>query len=250
VPVDLDGLLRHSGLDRYDRNARLYPAFLSLLPLFVTIVLWFPPAWSMLAGLLSLTASFGTFFLLSQLIRYRGRLIESQLGPKVGREKTATLLGHTNLEVPRGSKKRYHDYLRRNGFNIPTEDQEHADPAAAHDTFRSAVDWLLVHLRPKAKASGLLSENIAYGFRRNMLGIKPAALTLLLLAIAINGAMLWKGSDQDRVVAGAVVEVIFACATVAWVFVITAAFVEDASAAYAKRFLELLEPKKVGPRQR
>ena len=60
--MDWDQILKANGLDRYDRNARLYPAFLCLLPLFIIIALWLPAVWTLLGGLLSLAAACGLIF--------------------------------------------------------------------------------------------------------------------------------------------------------------------------------------------
>nr|WP_294917897.1 hypothetical protein [uncultured Neokomagataea sp.] len=241
----LDQFLKSIGLDRYDRNARIYPAFLCVLPIFVTILVWFPAAWTILGGLFSIIITSGIIFLLGQIVRYRGRLIEIKLGPRVGRAKTAALLCHKNNEIPKNTKQRYHTFLRKKGVVIPTVEEEHADPQVAFDAFRSAVDWLLTHTRPNAKTSGLLNENISYGFRRNTLGIKPVAIIVLLLIIPANAWMIFRSLDQNRIIAALVVEMMLIGALIAWVFIINSAFVEDASVAYAQRFLEQCEPKTI-----
>ncbi|SFG79531.1 hypothetical protein [Methylobacterium gossipiicola] len=246
--MDFESIIRNSGLDRYDRNARLYPALLCILPVFAIVILWFPPAWTMIGGLLSIAVTFGGIYLLAQVVRYRGRTVENRLGRRVGRAKTASLLCHNNNELPANSKLRYHAFLRKKGQPIPTHEEEQANPEAAYEAFRAAVDWLLIYTRPNAKASGLLSENISYGFRRNLLGLKPVAIFFLGLAIVANGYMCWISGNKDQIVAALVVEILFACALAAWLFVIRPGFVEDASAAYAKRFLEQCEQKSGTPR--
>ena len=245
--MDSNQFLTNSGLDRYDRNARLYPAFLCALPLFATVIIWFPPVWTLLGGLTSLVLGSGAIYALGQLVRYQGRRVEKAMGDRVGRAKTAALLSHFNNDLPRDSRLRYHKFMRQSGLKIPTEEQEKADPRAAMEAYRSAVDWLLVHVRPNAKKSGLLNENIAYGFRRNMLGVKTTAICLLLISIGVNAYLIFHSSAQEQIVAAEVVELIELVFLVVWVSVIRADFVEDASIAYATRFLEQCESKKAVP---
>ena len=239
--MDWNQILRSNGLDRYDRNARLYPAFLCLLPLFAVIALWLPQVWTMLGGLLSLAVACGVVFYLAQIVRYLGRKTESRLGHRVGRARSAVLLSHSDTHIVTETKARYHKYLVDHGVKVPDPEIEIKDPAAAYQAFRSAVDWLLEHTRKDAAASMLLNENIAYGFRRNLLGLKATALTLLLLAIVTNAYLIVTKADQNRMLAAGVVELLLILALIAWLYVVRPAFVEDASLAYAQRFLAQCE---------
>jgi hypothetical protein len=240
--MDLDQILRASGLDRYDRNARLYPAFLSLMPILIVVALWLPQVWTLLGGFLSFAVACGLIFYLAQVVRYLGRKVEKRLGDRVARPLSAILLSHMDTRIPSDTKARYHQYLSDHGIRVPDLDLELKDPASARQGFRSAVDWLLEHTRPAAKASMLLNENIAYGFRRNLLGLKPVAILLLFSAITANAVLvLLHHHDQDRALAAGIVEALFLLALVAWVWIVNSAFVEDASFAYAQRFLAQCE---------
>ena len=243
--MDWEAFLRANGLDRYDRIARIYPALLCLLPIFVVVTLWLPQVWTLLGGVTSLVLACGLIFYLAQLVRYRGRQVEKQLGRKVGRAKTAVLLSHADPHIPADTKARYHRYLRDHGISIPDKGSETSDPVAADQAFRSAVDWLLEHTRPNAKASLLYNENIAYGFRRNLMGLKPIAVVLILLALAANTYFILTSNRHSRMVAAIVVELFLLVALGGWLYEIRSAFVEDASLAYAQRFLaqcEQMEP--------
>lgn len=239
--MDWDHILKSNGLDRYDRNARLYPAFLCLLPIFVVIALWLPQVWTLLGGLVSLVLACGLVYYLAQIVRYLGRQIEKKLGNRVGRLHSATLLTHSNTQIPVDTKARYHRYLNDHGITVPDRELEMRDPSAALQGFRSAVDWLLEHTRPTAKTSMLLDENIAYGFRRNLLGLKPIAIPFTVLALAINIYFIATKDDQTRITAASVVELLLLLALIAWVMVVKPVFVEDASLAYAQRFLAQCE---------
>lgn len=240
--MELDQILRASGLDRYDRNARLYPAFLSLMPIFIVVAFWLPQVWTLLGGLFSFAVACGLMFYLAQIVRYLGRKVERRLGDRVARPLSAILLSHTDTRIPSDTKMRYHQYLTDHGIKVPNFELELNDPKAAHQSFRSAVDWLLEHTRPTAKTSMLLNENIAYGFRRNLLGLKPIAMLLLLIAIIANAVLVFlHHQEQNRALAAGIVEMLFLLALVAWILVVKSAFVEDASFAYAQRFLAQCE---------
>ena len=79
------------------------------------------------------------------------------------------------------TKRRYHAFLAgKINVPFPDEDQEANDPRAADDIYQSGVRWLLNHTRPEdgKKFDLIFKENVAYGFRRNALGVKPFGLLL------------------------------------------------------------------------
>lgn len=242
--MDFEKFLKANGLDRYDRNARVYPALICLLPIAVVIALWLPKVWTLLGGLVSIVLTCGLLYTLVQIVRYRGREVENRLGRKVGRARTAVLLSHADSFVPAATKARYHDYLRGYGLEIPVQQDELSDPVAAHEAYRSAVDWLLVHTRSQAKSSMLLNENIAYGFRRNLLGLKPLAVAIVAVVLALNIYLIVKGQDESRISAAYVLGALLLLDLIAWLFVIRPKFVEGASVAYAQQFLALCEIRK------
>ncbi|NUX98890.1 hypothetical protein [Paraburkholderia youngii] len=77
--MNLESVLRQFG-DRYDRNARLYPSLLACLPFIVTVVALYGRALGVLGSTISSIAiSFGCLFLLSDVARSRGKLVEKKL---------------------------------------------------------------------------------------------------------------------------------------------------------------------------
>lgn len=238
----LEAVMKEMNLDRYDRNARLRPALFTILPLLVLIAIWYPKVWSLLGAMASLLVTCGVTFLLAQLARQRGRVIEERWKPAVGRSHSAKLLSHADLTLPAATKTRYHSYLAGHGVVLPTVQQERRDPEKARDLYLSAVIWLLEHTRQNANKSLLLDENIAYGFRRNLRGLKPFALIVLTLAIGANAVLIWIGGRASSMFeAGIALEGGFLIVVLIWIFQITKAFVEDASLAYGQRLLAQCE---------
>lgn len=236
--MTLDHLVRDLGLDRYDRNARLRPALLTLLPALLVLAIWFPKVWTLFGTLVALIVSCGVLYFLAQLARARGRAVEHAMGACAGRRHTATLLSHGDDTLSKATKLRYHAYLRQHGLDLPTADEERADPIGTHARYRSAVDWLLEHTRPTAGASFLLDENIAYGFRRNLLGLKPVAIAILLCALLANASLLVLFEpDETLLWTGIALEAALCGVLFAWIWSVTEAFVIDASLGYAQRLL-------------
>lgn len=88
----------------------------------------------------------------------------------------------------------YHAFLASKiNVPFPDQDEEVKNPAAADEVYQSGVRWLLNHTRPEdnKKFDLIFKENVAYGFRRNALGVKPLGLAVsvgsLLWVLAIEG---------------------------------------------------------------
>ena len=246
----MDGFLKSIGMDRYDRNARLKPALLVLLPLLSVVVIWFPQVWTIFGSLVALATPCGLTFLLGQLARQRGRDLEHKLGDKIGRRHSARLLSFTDETLSATTKSRYRAYLAQHGHALPSRDDEQRNPEDAADRRRSAIDWLLEHTRATAKTSMLLDENVAYGFRRNLLGLKPVAIASLVFANIGNALCLaLLLSSPTLVWSGAILQAILLLALIVWVRYVSVKFVEDASLSYAQRLLAQCEPATEQPKK-
>ena len=63
-------------------------------------------------------------------------------------------------------------------LDLPTAQAEAADPEAADDAYEVATKWLIGRTRDSEEFPLLFKENVSYGFRRNLWGLKPLALPL------------------------------------------------------------------------
>jgi hypothetical protein len=173
--------------DPYDRQARLYPALLCLLPLLALIALLYAPYVSALTGVVTIAISCGGLFLMTNICREMGKRLEEKLFREWGGKPTTQLLRYRDGTIDSVTKRRYHAFLAAK-INTPFPDlnQELLDPAKADEAYQSGARWLLDHTRPdKGKFDLLLRENVTYGFRRNALGVRPLAITVAL------GCLLW-----------------------------------------------------------
>lgn len=238
-------ILRSVGLNRYELNARLKPALLVLLPAVVVLLFWYPAAWSLKSSAIMVCSSCGVLYAVSQLSRYLGRQVERQSERRAGRGNTARLLLHSDETYAAETKERYHEYLRAHGRVLSTPEEETANPDAAFRRALSAVDWLLEHTRGGPGAVFLLDENIAYGFQRNLLGLKPIGLTLSIAAIAVHSILLAVSTQEKEMFwLGVVIwfsQVIF---LIFLTFLVNMKAVSEASLAYAQRLLANCEATK------
>jgi hypothetical protein len=230
------------GLDRYDLFARLRPALFCALPLLLVALAWFPETRTLTGAALSLLTACGVTYLLGQIARTRGRALETKSARSSGRLLTATMLSHRDGSIAAPTKQRYHAFIRTGGVHVPTLDEEAADPESTFISYVSAVDWLLERTRATAKTSLLLEENIAYGFRRNLLGLKPIAMAILAVAMGANGYLAYAAHQAGLpLMPGVVVGATLMGLLAAWVLLVTGSFVNDASDAYARRLLAMCD---------
>lgn len=244
-------LLRSVGLSRYELNARLKPALLALLPALVVALFWYPGAWSIVGSVMAAASACGVLYAIALLARNRGRAAERRLDREVGRNHTARLLTHLDHTLIPETKARYHACLRSHGRVLSSPAEEEADPEGAFRRSRSAVDWLLEHTRTGGGATLLLDENVAYGFQRNVYGLKPFGVGLSAMAIAVHVLLLTLTTPgEERFWFGLAICIPLAAFLCGWLFLATKGAVAEASLAYGQRLLANCETPMAAPRAR
>ena len=182
--VNMDFL---KGFDRYNIQARIYPALLLLLPLLLTVYSVFPQLITSdsVKTLASILVSFGVLYFLSSVCRSAGKKKEVELITAWGGYPTTIILRHRDDFLNNLLKSRYHSFLNQNvpGINFPSSSQESNNPQLADEIYISSIDWLKEQRRDKDKYHLLYEENIQYGFRRNLLGIKTWGLLSCIASI-------------------------------------------------------------------
>jgi hypothetical protein len=182
--------------DSYSRQARLFPGLLTLFPIILTAIAWFPrlvtSSWG--ATLVTVGTSCGLLYGLTVLSRSRGKKVEKRLLTEWGGWPTTIWLRHREEHLPPPVLARYHAFFAKNVplFVAPNAEQEGADPKAADGMYASAVKWLQERCRGKAFPL-VEKENAEYGFRRNMRGLKPIGVAACLAALLISAlAIAWR----------------------------------------------------------
>lgn len=228
-------------MDRYDRNARLYPALLSLLPAFLFVFVWLPATWTQFGAIAAFVAACGVLYALTRFVRRLGHDVEDKLGTRIGRRHTAALLSLADDRLSASMKTECRSYIETNrGLALPSKKKEESDPKAAEDDRLVAVKWLLEHTRPNAEATLLLDENISYGFARNLLGLKPFGIVISsIVCLASVWLLLDTPFGSTLFFFGSVPCGVSILSLVSWLLLVTEKSVEHASQVYADKILSL-----------
>lgn len=239
-------------LDPYERKARLMPALLVLAPL--VAILWsiFGDKVDVKSGLAALLTACGVLFWMAKVVRNAGARLQDGLFTRWGGMPSTQLLRHRDSTIDPITKERYHQVLSKGiGKDFPSEAAEDAAPEAADLVYRSGIKWLIEQTRDPRRYACLLKENIAYGFHRNMLGLRPIAISVA--AISLGASLVWIGSAAQSIpgdysaklskiefehVAALIVSL---SALLMWIFGVTEAGVRAAAFAYGERLLQACE---------
>lgn len=228
----------------YPLRARLQPALLAMLPLLTLLVLA-PDSWTPLKTVFVVAVIAGVTLLLTQIARDAGRRIEQDLYRQWGGLPSVAMLRHRDHRVTPTTKQRYHAQLTTAlGKPMPSEADEANDPAAADRVYLSASDWL----RARSLGAGfeaLFEENIDYGFRRNLLGLKPWAIGaasvaggVILLAHLQHWPMPVPAIAAPYIVPAIAFLVVF---VVLMLLIVRRTWVKRAADNYAQRLLQTLD---------
>ena len=228
--------------DTYGLRARVQPALLALLPVFITIAVWFPGLYDRAVGLIGVATACGVLAVLANVARARGRKVQPRLYAKWGGEPTTRWLSHAGDHLDPLTKARYHAYLSEhiNGWRAPSEERESRDPRSAEVAYESAVRWLRERPGEGPRYSLISKENVSYGFRRNLYGLKPVGLPLAVICVAGNviaGGLSSLGELVDfppEAVASLVLSLV---AVVVWIGIVRETWVRDAGDSYARALL-------------
>ena len=238
--------------DPYDRQARLYPALLAVCPLATAAMLILAPHASVLGNVAIAGVGCGLLYWMAGLARARDKRLESRLFKAWGGKPSVQLLRHRNATVNRVTKARLHALLAgRLGVSFPTTEEEQRSPESAGQIYKSATRWLLEQTRDTNKYSLLFTENISYGFRRNMLGLRWIGLACTALAaswLVVDSVQLAPASPialVDQLLGGPVPHRIglAACGLFAilWMLGVSAVNVRESAFAYAERLIAACE---------
>lgn len=180
--------------DSYNRKARLYPALLTLAPIIWTGCVFAPaiaPIFPKIVVAMTLVSS-GFLYILSNIARSHGKILEKQLLESWEAWPTTIMLRHRDNTIDSVTKARYHAALSTicDGMQLPTRLEEQQSLENADDHYHSAIKRLIERrLGPQYEI--LNHENASYGFRRNLLGLKPYALVISFMAAAFTTFVWW-----------------------------------------------------------
>lgn len=230
--------------DAYTVRARLYPALISVIPAILLAILavpWGKAVLPQVGGIVGVGVLFCAF---ADLARRFGKGIEPMVYDKMGGKPSVAMLRHGHGSLDTVTKAKYCAFLAKTiGEKAPTEAQEMADPKAADAFYERCGRWLREHTTDTKKFKKLFEENMTYGFRRNLLGLKWPVLALdVVIAVICNLLIIFGLADATGmyVMLGvAVLHMLY------FVFGVTWESVFEAARQYARQLLlacEVLMP--------
>lgn len=233
--------------DEYDRNARLYPAFLVALPFlvgFLSVITFDEVKTKALIGLVSFL---GIFYLASSISRDLGAKAQEKLVKKWGAMPSTELLRHSDSRLDIHTKAICHSRLGQGvSKTYPTVQDEQLDSFSADELYRAGVKWLIGQTRDTSKFNLLFKANIAYGYRRNAyglrwLGVAGAMATLVyeVLSVGVIRVGPTPSFGLGDIPSGVALTMTVALVmTAVWIFYFTEETVRSAGFTYSERLLE------------
>lgn len=248
--------------DQYARKARVQPALLVVLPVGTLLFAWLLPesVWGGSLGAL-LSSWLGTAFM-AQIGRDLGKNKQQALWESWGGAPTTQLLRF------RGSSNRTLLTLRRAkleqliGFPLPSEEAEYEDPAHADQKYEAAVKILIEATRDTKTFPLIYAENINYGFRRNLWGLKRWGLVISVTAAILSWLLLfWStgfpvsvswvpdvlSNQESSITTRLIVAIVNSLFTVSWMLIIKPQWVRTTAVAYAEQLLAAVDTLLQGP---
>jgi hypothetical protein len=227
-----------SWLDEYDREARLVPALLAILPLALAAIgLGFNDN-PILLTVVGVLVAVGAPMVVAKQVADRGRAVEEALYVKWGAPPTTLMLVPPSDE-PIGEilQQRRARLEQASGISLPT------DPTltdVATEKYQAAVRWLIENTRDHNTFPVVWSELKTYGFERNSLGLRRAGILSSLAGILALIAGAVAGAYGAPLSVSATVVLAGACAVVGlwWWRVPSEDRVRTAADRYAARLLD------------
>jgi hypothetical protein len=227
--------------DAYSLRARLFPAIIAAAPALAALTLLISWKTFGLSNALSTVGILVLLFAIADFSRARGRAVEKILYAQHRGMPSIILFRRNDPTINAGSKDRYREFLSgKLGVAVPSPEEESANQDGADAFYSQCGVWLRQNTRDTKKFPILFGENVTYGFRRNLLGVKALALWLNAVVVAVCAFILWRISwNIDNPVGSktSVVLVVAAAHAAYMLLAVSLSAVWDASQAYGRELI-------------
>lgn len=231
-------------VDKHTTNARLIPAFIVLLPIGLSLASLFPEKFAGWDLIVWLGTSTGLGIFLEQLARDGGKRKEPELYEQWGGKPSTVMLRHRESTISRPTLIRYHEKLSHLiPIKMPTAEEEINNPQSTDAIYDSCGDFLRARTRDKEKFPLVFEENVNYGFRRNLWGMKTLAVILTILSILLVLTQIhpnWLRPALIKPVA-LVALVLDASFLVIWFLIIKPDWIKTAADSHAQQLLSAID---------
>jgi hypothetical protein len=231
--------------DSYTLLARISSVFLVLLPLSIATGVWTFDSLSALHIGSVVVGPLALSMLFSQVGRdfgYRKQphLWEQWDGPPATRH-----LRHRCTEFNPVLRDKYHRILKEllPEVEILGPEKESEDPEPSDQIYGACIKYLIAHTRNRKIYPLIYKENVSYGFRRKLWGMKAFGVASALVASLACGARVFLNRlELHHNAAELLIPLSIDIALLAvWLFIIKPDWVCIAANAYAERLLEACE---------
>lgn len=226
--------------DIYSIRARVVPAAIFLLPPLFLFLTWWPFEYNEQVFSVLTVANMLILILFSQVVRSLGQKAQILLYKKWGGKPSALALRHNNPLIDSPVKQRYHRILadKISYVVMPSQKSETDNPTFADSQYNIASEWLLSNTRDKSKYPLIFAENVNYGFRRNIYGLKRWVVILYPLILMLNAFLLFDKwiSPAKNMGSLDVLSLIFCVFLLAvWTFIIKPEWVKETADDFSKQ---------------
>ncbi|HAL54857.1 MAG TPA: hypothetical protein DCP78_22300 [Sphingobacterium sp.] len=234
-------------MDRYSRTARLYPMIIFYLPLIVVGAL--VTFWDLDKNI-HFTVPFGAMGVLAyfaaQIGRDGGKRKEKKLWEDWGGAPTTQLFRWSDGHFDRHTKGRNHQKMHSlcPVGHLTDEPYERSNTILVDEAYRAWTSHIISNARGTKKYPRIFRVKMAYGFRRNLWGLKPVSIILIgILALATYGflgfkAGVWTVETYPQVFF--ISEGFLLLCLVCWLFIIRKNWIKIPAFAYAERLHEAI----------
>ena len=172
-------------LDRYSWYARAFPVYVMIAPVALVLAIILPDGLNLPLGGAAAIVFLPLAFLSGQIGADYGKCLEKKLWRQWGGAPTTRFLRHSNHEFNTRTRERIHDKLRSLGLIVPSKEDEGKDVQAADIYYESCTQELIRKTRNHARFPLVFKKLTEYGFRRNLLGLKPLGLSIVAVSFLL-----------------------------------------------------------------
>ncbi len=243
--------------DAYTFRARVQPAFMVVLPLGIFLFALLPELPLFVSAFVGLLGAAGGTAVMAQVGRELGRRKEPDLWEGWDGPPTTRLLRHRrtsgDIELGSGLREQFERWIEH---SLPTEREEETCPEWSDVQYEEAIRALRAATRDQTRFGLVFAENVNYGFRRNLWGMKPVGASIgvvlalfswMLLVLTVWGRPWpdpWWGvlTHPDTVaVVRLAVAAVNTGAVAIWLFWVKPSWVKVVADVYALRLLESVQ---------
>ncbi len=226
--------------DNYTWKARVFPVYLTAAPIVLAVAAVLPEGLNLRLAGTSAIVFLPLSYFMSQVASDLGKRLEQSLWDSWGGPPATRFLQHNNEEFNPTTRLRVHAQLRALGLQIPSAEEEDRERDLAIELYSSAVDEIRRLTRDSKRFHLVYKGNIEYGFRRNLLSLKPVGIPVAALALVASGLSLFFGWNSDGIVlpAALVANLLTICIALGWLIGVQSETVRISADRYARYLIE------------